>query len=285
MKILVTGAAGFIGRHLVAHLAGRHEVIALTRSEAQAESSRQWATVAMDLARPLEPHRLPSRVDAIINLAQANVTFPEFADKLLAINTAAVQQLLDYARSAETRRFVLASSGDVYGTRLGKCRESDEAFPKSFYGVTKYAAELLTQTYSDYFQSCTLRLFQPYGPAQTGRLIPRMAEHIQQGQPIRLNRDSRPFLSPIYITDVIAAFETASVCDYSGAVNVAGDTVVGMRELAERIGEVLGIAPVFEDTGQDVGDLMGDNSRMKKVLGLHPSVGLDEGLAYTFGKA
>lgn len=284
MKILVTGAAGFIGRHLVAHLAGRHEVIALTRSDAHAEPDRQWVTVAMDLARPLEPYRLPSRVDAIINLAQANVTFPKFADKLLAINTAAVQQLLDYARSAKAQRFVLASSGDVYGTRLGKCRESDEAFPRSFYGVTKYAAELLTQPYSDYFRSCMLRLFQPYGPAQTGRLIPRMAEHIQQGQPIRLNRDSRPFLSPIYITDVIAAFERASLCDYSGVVNVAGETVVSMRGLAERLGEVLGVAPVFEDTAQDVGDLMGDNSRMKKVLGLHPSVGLDEGLTRTFGK-
>lgn len=284
MKILVTGAAGFIGRQLVAHLAGRHEVIALTRSETQAEPGRQWAAVAMDLARPLEAHRLPSRVDVIINLAQANVPFPEFADKLLAVNTAAVQQLLDYARSAEARRFVLASSGDVYGARIGKCRESDEPFPKSFYGVTKYAAELLTQPYSDYFQSCMLRLFQPYGPAQTGRLIPRMAEHIQHGQPIRLNRDSRPFLSPIFITDVIAAFERASLCDYSGVVNVAGETIVGMRELAERVGQVLGLAPVFEDTGQDVGDLMGDNARMKKVLELHPSVGLDEGLACTFGK-
>jgi len=284
MKILVTGAAGFIGRQLVAHLAGRHEVIALTRSETQAEPGRQWAAVAMDLARPLEPHRLPSRVDVIINLAQANVPFPEFADKLLAVNTAAVQQLLDYARSAEARRFVLASSGDVYGTRLGLCRESHEAFPKSFYGVTKYAAELLTQPYSDYFKSCLLRLFQPYGPAQKGRLMPRMAERIQDGQPIRLNRDGRPFLSPVYVTDVIAAFEAASLCDYSGVVNVAGDTVVGMRELAERIGDLLGIAPVFEDTGQDVGDLMGDNSRMKKVLGLQPSVGLDEGLACTFGK-
>jgi nucleoside-diphosphate-sugar epimerase len=226
MKILVTGAAGFIGRHLVTHLAARHEVIALTRSEVHAASNKQWATVAMDLAGPLETRRLPTRIDAIISLAQANVTFPESADSLFAVNTAAVQHLLDYAKRAEIRRFVLASTGDVYGTRSGMCRESDDVFPKSFYAVTKYAAELLTAPYSDYFQSCVLRLFQPYGPGQSGRLLQRLAECIRHGQSIRLNQEGRPLLSPIYITDVTTAFETASQCDYSGVLNVAGETIV-----------------------------------------------------------
>ena len=116
-------------------------------------------------------------------------------------------------------------------------------------------------------------------------MLQRLAECIRHGQSIRLNQDGRPLVSPTYITDVTTAFETASQCDYSGVLNVAGETIVGIRDLSERIGALLGIAPVFEETGEEVGDLMGDNSRMKEVLGLNTLVGLEEGLARTFGKA
>ena len=297
MRVLVSGAAGFIGRHLVAHLSAEHEVVALVRPQHKTpplpglgEGVGGWGPRGMgnvtptpiDLTRPLEGAALPGSVDVVIHLAQANVRFPDAADELFAVNTAATQQLLDYARRAGAERFILASSGDVYGFRRGPCRESDQPTPTSFYGVTKYASELLVGAYAGYVQGCVMRLFQPFGPGQVSRLIPRLAERIQQGEAVRLHGDDRPHVTPIYVGDVVVAIERAIRLPSSEVLNVAGDTVVSMRELAEAIGRVLERAPIFEPSGESAGDMMGDNARMKAVLGAWPMVGLSDGLASTF---
>ena len=89
-------------------------------------------------------------------------------------------------------------------------------------------------------------------------------------------------MTPAYIDDVVVAFQRAVVAPYSGVLNVAGDTPVSMRQLAEALGRVLASEPVFEETGEEVGDMMGDNRRMKDVLGAWPMVELSEGLSRTF---
>lgn len=283
MKILVTGATGFIGRHLVLHLSAQHEIHALVRNARQTVSRKRISIVVSDLARPLDSSMLPAQVDVIIHLAQANVPFPEAANELFAVNTSATQQLLNYGRRVGARRFILPSSGYVYGHRLGPCRETDAAVPASFYAVTKYTSELLALAYSGYLEPCILRLFWPYGPGQSNRLIPRLADRIRQGKPIRLHKDDCPHIStPVYIDDVVIAFERAIHASYSGIINVAGDTVVSMRDLAKAIGRVLESQPVFEKTNEETGDVIGDNTRMKQVFGVWPMVGLTEGLSRTF---
>ncbi len=282
MRIVVTGAAGFIGHYLTASLSARHEVIALARKVEKANLAGNASLIEMDLTGVLKTEALPTQVDVLIHLAQANVAFPEAANELFAVNTSATQQLLDYARRAGAQHFILASTGDVYGPRLGLCRESDAAAPVSYYGVTKYASELLGNSYASYLKPCVLRLFQPYGPGQVNRLIPKLADRIRQGQTIRLNQGNRPHVTPIYIDDVVSAFERVIALSYAGLLNVAGDTVVSLRGLAEALGQVLGIEPSFEETEGETSDLMGDNSQMKEALGLSPSVGLHAGLSRTF---
>ena len=236
----------------------------------------------MDLARPLDMRVLPARIDVIVHLAQANVSFPAGANELLAVNTGSTQRLLDYGRRAGARRFILASTGDVYGRRFGPCRESDPVAATSYYALTKQAAEILTQAYAGYFQTCIFRLFHPYGLDQSDRLIPRLADAIRQGKAIKLNEDDRPRLTPIYVDDVVRAIELAIDSSYSGIVNVAGDSVVTMRELAGQIGCLLGTRPVFEATGEDSADLIGDNALMKQALGAWPMNTLADGLSRTF---
>lgn len=282
MKILITGAAGFIGRDLTQSLSTRHEVIALARRAEQAGLGRGLSLIAMDLTGPLNIPALPTQVDVIIHLAQANVTFPEAANELFAVNTGVTQQLLDYGRRTGAQQFILASTGDVYGSRLGLCRESDMAAPVSYYGATKYASELLVNAYASYLKPCVLRLFQPYGPGQVNRLIPRLADRIRQAQTIRLNQGNRPHVTPIYIDDVVSTFEMAIDLSYAGRLNVAGNTVVSLRSLVEALGQVLGVEPSFEETDVETGDMMGDNSRLKEALGISPCVGLNEGLSRTF---
>lgn len=278
MRILVTGASGFIGRHLVSRLSDAHELFTVERDPQRAEQNETARVIVMDLGRTLNMSALPAEIDIIIHLAQANVPFPEAADELWAVNTSTTQQLLDYGRRARARQFVLASTGDVYGRRIGLCKETDKAAPVNYYGLTKRVAEMLVQTYSDYLRPCIVRLFQPYGPGQTERLIPKLADRIRQRQVVRLNKDDRPRMTPVYVDDVTRAVEAAIDSSYSGIVNIAGDRVVSVRELAEEIGRALGCEPFFEESGQESKDMMGSNELMKQVLGKWPMVSLADGL-------
>jgi UDP-glucose 4-epimerase len=282
MRILVTGASGFIGRHLVSRLSDAHELFAVDRDPQRAAQSETTRVVLMDLARTLNVSALPAEIDIIIHLAQANVPFPEAANELWAVNTSSTQQLLEYARGARARQFVLASTGDVYGRRTGLCKETDTTAPVSYYGLTKAVAEMLVQTYSDYLQPCIVRLFQPYGPGQSDRLIPKLADRILQGRVVQLNKDDRPRMTPVYVDDVTRAVESAIDSSYSGTVNIAGERVVSVRELAEEIGRALGCEPFFEESGQESADLMGDNNLMRQVLGDWSMVALHDGLSRTF---
>jgi nucleoside-diphosphate-sugar epimerase len=283
MKILVTGANGFIGRHLVSRLSDRYEIIAVVRDAAQAVSSESARVVVMDLSRNIDASVLPAEIDVIIHLAQANVPFPKGANELLAVNTSATQQLLDYGRQAGARQFILASTGDVYGGQFERpLKETDTTAPASYYATTKYAAELLVQAYSNYLVPCVLRLYQPYGPGQSNRLIPKLAERIRHEEAVRLNRGDRPHVTPIYIDDVTWSIKLAIDSACSGIVNIAGDRALSMRDLAQEIGRALDRQPVFEETGEESANLMGDNSLMKQFLGNWNMVPLDEGLARTF---
>jgi UDP-glucose 4-epimerase len=152
----------------------------------------------------------------------------------------------------------------------------------SFYAVTKRSAEMLAQAYSLWLQPCILRLFHPYGSDQTDRLLPRLARAIQEQKPIRLQNGDHPYLSPMHIDDVMIAFERAVDSSWSGVVNIAGDEVVSLRELAEQIGAGLGLEPSFASNDEDATDLCGANALMKEVFGVWPMVGLSDGLRRTF---
>lgn len=282
MKLLITGASGFIGRRVVTRLCDRHEVLAVARERERAAASAAVGVVVMDLAQQLNTKLLPPAIDVIIHLAQANVQFPDGANELFAVNTIATQQLLDYARQAGARQFILASTGDVYGRRFGAAKETDAVHPASYYATTKHAAELLAQAYSGYLKVCIMRLYQPYGPGQSGRLIPGLAERIRRREAVTLNEDDRPHMTPIYVDNVTGAIERALDSCCAGVMNIAGDRVVSMRELAVEISRVLEIEPVFKATGGQSSDLMGDNDEMRRVLGDWSMVALNDGLLRTF---
>lgn len=281
MRILVSGATGFIGRHLVSRLSKEHEVFALVRGT-PSESRTAGVSFVTDLSKDFETGSWPDHMDAVIHLAQANVPLPEAVRELFWVNTVATERLLEYAQKAGARRFVLASTGDVYGHRMGMSREADPPAPAGLYEVSKYAAELLVQAHSSDLETCILRLFRPYGPGQMNRLIPRLAENIIQQKPIRLHKGDRPHMTPIFIDDVVTAFVHALGSSPPGIFNVAGDEKVSLRELSQTIGRILKSEPLFEETGEENPDSMGDNTRMKEWWGLGPQVGLTEGLARTF---
>jgi len=279
VKILITGATGFIGSHLVPRLSRVYDVFAVVRTLDSVPPGEKVSRIVADLSRPVEPASLPDRMDVIIHLAQANASFPEHANELFAVNTTSTQQMLDYARRAGAGQFILASTGDVYGKRVGTFAESDPIEPASYYAVTKRAAENLMRAYSDYFSACIFRFFHPYGPGQSGRLIPKLAARIRQKEAILLNEKDKPLVTPTFVDDIVYAVERAIECRCSGTLNIAGDETVSIRELAEQIGVVIGTDAIFKSSGKDSGDMIGDNRLMKQTLGEWRMIPLSDGLA------
>jgi len=282
MRILLTGASGFVGGHLAPRLVeAGHDLMCAARRSSGYEPPAGARLIELDLARRLDAAALPE-VDAILHLAQANARFPEGARELHGVNTASTLDLLDHARETGAKRFLYASSASVYGFGDRPFKEDDPLAGRDFYAVTKINAENLVQAYSDFLTTAVLRLVVPYGPGQEARMIPGLIGRVREGTPVSLNAGGRPRMNPLYIDDVVRALLGVLELDESVALNVAGDEPVTVRELAELIGSVVGREPVFEEgEGKVPGDLVVDTSRLHELLDLRPLVSLEEGLRRT----
>jgi UDP-glucose 4-epimerase len=281
MRIAVTGVTGFIGSYLAPALADEgHEVLALARRPEAVATHEGVTPVECDLEEPLELDL--GRVDAIVHLAQGNVPLPEGGRELFRVNTASTVELLEWGRRSGAQRFVYASSGSIFGLGDGVVDESTVRRSDHLYAVTKEAAERLVQSFAPAYESTAiLRPFAPYGPAQQGRLIPGLIERVRAGRPVTLNEGGRPRMTPMYVGDTVRAFAAAVELDGHHVVNVAGDEVVSIRDLAELIGEALGREPVFEEGPGAAGDLVSANAHMHELLGLGRLVVLADGLRAT----
>ena len=201
MKVLVSGATGFVASHLIPALAAAgHDVVGAGHDHARIPA--EATVLEFDLAAPDWP-ALPD-VDAVVHLAQANVPFPEGADALFAVNVAATQRLLEHARRTGARRFVLASSGSVYGNVDGAAER----------GVASGGSGLLLRHeggcgaphkgvrrspgHRDLCASSSRTARD-----RSRRMLPRLVERIRSGEPIQLNREGRPRMNPIYVDDVV----------------------------------------------------------------------------------
>ena len=287
MKVLVTGAAGFIGQRLVNELATRHTVHALVRSR-DAALTQGIQTVVWDLARPLDDAGLPKEVDVVVHLAQSrrHREFPESAQDIFDVNVGSTQRLLEYARKAGAGRFVYASSGGVHGYSIDPVNEESAIEPIGYYLTTKYVGELLLKPYRQYFSTVVLRPFFVYGPHQAQHMfLPRLASSILEGRPIYLRGATGIRVNPVHVSDAARAFARAVDLEGDHVVNVAGPDVLSLREIVEAMATLLGRAPVFQPASDaSTGDLIGDTSRMTALFG-SPRVHLLERLSEVFAGA
>lgn len=282
MKLLVTGGTGFIGSHLVDILSQKNELFCLIQGKDQARSSLDVEWVVQDLGSPMDETRLPDHIDAIIHLAQSRHyrEFPERSLDIFSVNLRSTLSLLEYGRKIGISKFVYASSGGIYGYSYEKFMETDATNPINFYLTSKYCAELLVGNYNPFFHTVVFRFFFVYGPKQKGMLIPRLIENVRKGESIILYGKSGVRINPIHVKDAIKAFSPALETAVSGVFNIAGDEVVSIKELSERIGRWVGREPVLVYEKSAIpGDIVGDNSRMKSVLGVIPEISLNEGIS------
>lgn len=281
MKILVTGAGGFLGKRLARHLADAgHEVIAIVRSEPSGADQHYFASpriavVQLDLAR-FDGRGLPRGVNAVYSLAQSSSfrSFPEGADDIFAVNIAANLALLQWATAEKVERFIYASSGGIYGgRRRGLFHETDLLAvdsPLGFYLGSKLCAEVLLQNYRQFFRTAViLRPFFIYGPNQRrDMLIARLIDCVRAGRPIQLQGAEGLRLNPVFVEDATLAFAKALDLDGVHVINVAGPDVLTLREVGETIGRLVGRDPVFENTAETPVDYAATTDGVTSKLGL-----------------
>jgi len=289
MKVLVTGGTGFIGRALLPRLiAAGYEVLATRRGEGPAPALDGVRWIQADLASPSLADALPHETcDAVVHLAQslAYREFPAGATDMFAVNCAATMTLLDWAQARSVRRFVLASTGSIYGRSARPFREDDPTPATDFYSCSKKAAEQVALGFADLLDVLVIRIFGVYGPGQEGKLVPNLAARIRRGEAVTLAGQDGLCLSPLHIDDLNDGLLAALDLEGTHVLNLGANRSISLREIATAIGGALNEEVRFEIQGEgDPGQaLVGDVTRIAKLTGWRPRIELAEGIARTFG--
>jgi nucleoside-diphosphate-sugar epimerase len=206
------------------------------------------------------------------------------AADMLAVNVTSTLRLLDYARQVGAQQFIYASSGGLYGSGPGPFAETDAILPcdqLNFYLTTKFCAEVLVKKYAPFFTTIILRPFFIYGRDQASHmLMPRLISNVWEGIPIRLAGPNGICLNPIYNLDFVEVLERCLTLQESHTINVAGSESLPMRQIGETIGDILGKAAHFIIEADEEGHLLGDTSKLERLLGYRPCVSFREGVSH-----
>ena len=306
MRVLVTGADGFVGRRLVrALLAAGHEVGAACRPGGL--PAEQWLgadahrvrTVALELDETASVRAAVAEApDAVAHLAAVSSTTDARRDVAHAwrVNAVGTALLLDALAGrpggpGETRVLV-ASSAEVYGPGAGRPRsESDPVAPVSVYAATKAAAEIagFEAWRRSGLRVIIARAFPHTGAGQArGFVVPDFVERIRAARRSGVRTVATGNLDPVRdlldVRDVVAAYVALLERGAPGeAYNVARGEGVAIHELFQRLARLLGadVEPVPDGAlarSRDIPHLVGDPTKLERATEWRPSITLDETL-------
>lgn len=247
MDVLITGAAGFIGRNLARRLA----------------AAGHQLTCVDDLSVPptgLAPPRLVRRdvraltaadlecAETIVHLAARKNVPDSFHDHTQLLHNIAVDYHLlhTFTAARRPRRLLLASSCEVYGARPEPCAEHLPPAPRSPYAVGKVTTELLAAIYRELNpdrEICSLRFHNIYGPDEgPDAIVPAFIDAVAAGQPITIEGDGRQARDMTHIEDLTTMLHTilADPHPIPKALNLGSGTATAVNGIADLIREAAG---------------------------------------------
>jgi UDP-glucose 4-epimerase len=298
---LVTGGAGFIGSHLVEHLAaaGRVRVLddfstGLRDNLAHVRPAPE--VVEGDVADPDAAARAVQGAGVVYHLAalasvQRSVEAPADTHRACATGTLVV---LDAARRAGVRRVVYAGSSSAYGIPAGEVQtEADPVAPLSPYAAAKLAGELYAESFASSYglETVRLRFFNIFGPRQRADspysgVIALFAAALGEGRAPTVFGDGQQSRDFTYVADVVQALTRAAEAPgVSGKVyNVGTGRSTTVLELIAALNRLLGTSVAPRHAPPRAGDVRhsrADISRARRELGYEPAVSFEDGLART----
>jgi len=308
MRVLITGAAGFLGSHLCERLLQEgHSVIGMDNfvtgspdNLAHLTGDSHFEFIRHDVSNFIF---VPGKVDAVLHFASPASPNPAspFGYVNLPIQTMKAGALgthntLGVAR-AHNARYLLASTSEIYGdpeehpqkeTYWGHC---DPTGIRSVYDEAKRFAEALTTAYHRYHNIDTriVRIFNTYGPRMRqddGRVVPNFIQQALRGEPLTIYGEGKQTRSFCFVSDLIEGIYRLLLSDEHMPVNIGNPSELSILEFARTINEIIGNKagithmPTFR-VQHDPEMRQPDITRAKEILKWNPEVSLDEGIRKT----
>ncbi len=308
MRILLSGAAGFLGSHLTDRLtADGHTVIGLDnfitgdpanldqhKDDPSFTLMRQDVSLYIDVLEPLD-YVMHFASPASPNPASP-LGYPNLPIQTLKAGALGTLNMLGLAK-AHKAKFLLASTSEVYGDPLvhpqpenywGNC---DPVGPRSVYDEAKRFAEALTMAYHNFHGVDTriVRIFNTFGPRMRlddGRVVPNFIQQALRGEPLTIYGDGLQTRSFCYVSDLVEGICRLMQSDFHEPVNIGNPNETSIREFAVFINELCGnpaglLNRAAEGLGNDPQRRQPDITRAREVLGWEPQVGIKDGLLRT----
>ncbi len=299
MKVLVTGAAGFIGSNLVKKLANIADVKGIDDLSTGYLRNLDGVDLEFIEGSILDDVLLKTAVkgcDAIVHLAARPSVPRSVAEPLRSheVNATGTLRVLNAARELRDPLVIVASSSSVYGANpiLPKS-ETTLPMPMSPYAVSKLAAEqyALAWQYSYGMKTLPLRFFNVFGPNQApdhdyAAVVPAFIASALRRETLHINGDglqSRDFTFVGTVCDVIETAITQRI-SHDAPVNLAFGTRTSLLEVIKNIEDILGISLKCEHREERIGDVrhsQADSSQLKNLFSDVKPISLDEGLRAT----
>lgn len=295
-RVLVTGGAGFIGRHLVARLVARGDEV--TVLDDFRNSSPEGLAAVSDRIRFVQgdcshADAVLGDIDLVFHLAAPAYVPPSVEDPIgdLRANVEQTLLLLNAMRALERMpRLVHVSSAAVYGSpSLQPIREDFPPAPVSPYGVDKFAAEEHVRVAARIhgFRAAVLRYFSVYGPGQRKQVVYDLIRKVEADPTsIEVHGTGQELRDLVYVEDVVEATIVAAdrAPGHGEAYNVGSGSYVSIADVVTAVCGAMGTQPEVRWTGSvrpgDPDRIVADIHKLRQ-LGYEPRVSFAEGIAAT----
>jgi dTDP-glucose 4,6-dehydratase len=301
LRIVVSGAAGFVGSHMCDRLlAEGHQVIALDNFLTGAAANLDhldgvngFSLVAQDITRPFD---IEGEVDCVVNMASpaSPKDYLEHPIETLDVGSIGSRNMLELAMRKHAR-YLVTSTSECYGDPLVHPQVEtywgnvNPVGPRSCYDESKRFAEAITMAYhrKHGLRTNIARIFNTYGPRMKlndGRVVPAFLDQALRGEPMTVFGSGSQTRSFCYVTDLVDGLYRLMQSDERYPVNLGNPREMTILEFAEHIRRMTGTKSeiVFEPLPEDdPKQRRPDIAKAKAVLGWEPRVGLEDGLRET----